>query len=77
MVAKTGPAVVLAASNFSYTISVRDKLWAFTRWERDEVTDSLPAGITFVSASGNGTNIGGKVTWSLGTMPAFPDVITP
>ncbi len=32
------------------------------------VTDQLPAGVTFVSATGGGAHVGGVVTWDLGTL---------
>ncbi|MFO0593676.1 MAG: Ig-like domain-containing protein [Myxococcaceae bacterium] len=32
------------------------------------LTDVLPAGTTFVSATGGGTNVAGTVTWTLGTL---------
>jgi expansin (peptidoglycan-binding protein) len=32
------------------------------------VTDMLPLGVTFVSASGGGANTSGVVSWSLGTL---------
>ena len=32
------------------------------------VTDTLPAGVTFVSASGGGTHSGGVVTWNVGAL---------
>lgn len=33
------------------------------------LTDALPAGVTFVSASAGGTNASGSIIWSLGTLP--------
>jgi len=32
------------------------------------VTDTLPLGVTFVSASGGGANNSGVVSWTLGTL---------
>jgi len=34
------------------------------------ITDILPAGLTFVSATGGGTNSAGTVTWNIGTVNA-------
>ncbi|WP_279248850.1 beta strand repeat-containing protein [Candidatus Marimicrobium litorale] len=34
------------------------------------LTDALPAGTSFISATGGGTFGGGSVTWSLGTVPS-------
>jgi large repetitive protein len=65
-VAKVGPALVFAASNLSYTISVTNS--GPSSASSVIVTDSLPANVTFVSASGNGTNNSGVVTWNLGTL---------
>ncbi len=33
------------------------------------VTDPIPSGMTFVSATNGGSNVGGIVTWNLGAMP--------
>ncbi|MBK9335451.1 MAG: M36 family metallopeptidase [Lewinellaceae bacterium] len=38
------------------------------------VTDPLPAGLTFVSASNGGTDVGGVVTWNLGNMPTLQEI---
>ena len=35
------------------------------------ITDRLPDGLSFVSASNGGTQAGGIVTWNLGTVPGF------
>jgi len=32
------------------------------------VTDTLPAGVSFVSATGGGVNTSGVVSWTLGTL---------
>ena len=65
-IGKTAAANVFAASNLSYTISVTN----FGPSDADNVvvTDSLPVGVIFVSASGNGTNDNGVVNWNLGTL---------
>ena len=61
----TGPTNVLASANLSYTLTV-------TNLGSDSATnlvvsDALPAGATFVSASSGGTNNAGVVSW-----PALP-----
>jgi uncharacterized repeat protein (TIGR01451 family) len=65
-IGKSGPASVLATSNVVYTISVTN--FGPSSASGVVVTDSLPAGVTFVSASGNGINSGGVVNWTLGTL---------
>ena len=67
VIAKVGPATVFAASNLSYTISVTN--FGPSSASSVVVTDTLPASVTFVSASGNGSNNSGVVTWNLGTLP--------
>jgi uncharacterized repeat protein (TIGR01451 family) len=66
MIAKAGPASVLATSNVLYTISVTN--FGPSSASSVVVTDALPAGVTFISANGNGTNNSGVVTWNLGTL---------
>jgi len=63
---KTGPANVLAASNLVYTISVTN--FGPSSASSVVVTDTLPLGVTFVSATGGGANNSGVVNWSLGTL---------
>ena len=65
-IVKVAPATVLASSNFSYTISVTNI--GPSSAASVVVTDTLPVGVTFVGASGSGSNTGGVVTWNLGTM---------
>ena len=65
-IGKTGPAGVLANSNVVYTISVTN--FGPSSASGVVVTDALPAGVTFVSASGNGINSGGVVNWTLGAL---------
>ena len=60
------PDPVLAGNDLTYTITVdsagpSDALGV-------SVTDGLPAGTSFVSASDGGTLAGGVVTWNLGTV---------
>src|SRR5208282_4929377 len=65
-IGKTGSASVFAASNLVYTISVTN--FGPSSASSVVVTDSLPAGVSFVSASGGGANNSGIVNWSLGTL---------
>ncbi|MFD2036718.1 hypothetical protein ACFSKL_18075, partial [Belliella marina] len=59
---------VVAGENISYTITVGN---AGPSDALDvTVSDMLPAGTGFVSASNGGTETGGTVTWSLGTIAA-------
>jgi uncharacterized repeat protein (TIGR01451 family) len=57
---------VSGGTNFTYTIE-------YGNGNADPVndvvlTDNLPAGVSFVSATGGGTEAGGVVTWDLGTL---------
>ncbi len=65
-VGKTGPASVLAADNLTYTISVTN--FGPSSASSVVVTDTLPLGVTFDSASANGTSSSGIVSWDLGTL---------
>ena len=65
-IGKTGPASVFAASNLVYTISVTN--FGPSSASAVVVTDSLPVTVTFVSASGGGSNNSGVVNWSLGML---------
>ena len=65
-IGKTGSASVFAASNLVYTISVTN--FGPSSASAVVVTDALPTGVTFVSASGGGINNSGVVNWSLGTL---------
>jgi uncharacterized repeat protein (TIGR01451 family) len=66
VIAKTAATTVLATSNLSYTISVTN--FGPSSASSVTVTDTLPAGVTYVSASGGGVTNAGLVTWSLGTL---------
>src|SRR5437016_5721890 len=61
MLAKTGPATINAAQNFNYTITVTNH--GPSDAASVVVRDTLPAGVTFVSASDAGAEAGGIVTW--------------
>jgi uncharacterized repeat protein (TIGR01451 family) len=65
-IGKVGPASVLAASNLVYTISVTN--FGPSSASSVTVTDTLPLGVTFVSATGGGANNSGVVSWTLGTL---------
>jgi len=60
------PASVLASSNLVYTISVTN--FGPSSASSVVVTDTLPANVTFVSATGGGVNNSGVVSWSLGAL---------
>src|SRR5439155_115437 len=60
-VSKTGPATVNAAQNLTYTITVSNN--GPSDASAVVVRDTLPAGVTFVSASNGGTLAAGVVTW--------------
>ena len=64
-VTKTGPASVVGGTSLSYTITVTNK--GPSAATELVVTDTLPGGVTFVSASAGGTNNAGVVGW-----PALP-----
>ena len=63
---KTAAATVLAAGNLTYTISVTN--FGPSIASSVVVTDALPAGVTFVSASGSYASNNGVVNWSLGDL---------
>jgi len=65
-IGKTAVANVLASSNLVYTISVTNLVRPAPAGV--VVTDTLPAGVTFVSATGGGVNNSGRVSWSLGAL---------
>src|SRR6202030_1004727 len=65
-IGKVAPASVSATSNLTYTISVTN--FGPSIATSVVVTDTLPATVTFVSASGNGANNAGVVNWSLGDL---------
>ena len=65
-VGKSALGSVLATSNLSYTISVTN--FGPSSASLVVVTDALPAGVSFVSASGGGVSNNGVVNWNLGTL---------
>ncbi len=58
---KTGPATINAGQNVTYTVSVNNV--GPSAAATVVLTDTLPAGATFVSATGGGTRVGNVVTW--------------
>jgi uncharacterized repeat protein (TIGR01451 family) len=70
-VLKTGSSTVLAGGNLTYTITVTN-LGPSTA-SNVMVGDTLPLSVTFVSASGGGTNNGGLVTWP--SIPALANAV--
>ena len=65
-IGKTGPADVAATGNLTYVICVTN--FGPSTASSVVVTDALPAGVTFVSASGGGANNAGVVIWNLGDL---------
>src|SRR5208282_114143 len=63
---KAGPANVYAGTNYTYTITVTNSGYATA--SNVVASDMLPTNVTFVSASGNGTNNSGVISWSLGIL---------
>ena len=53
----------------TYTISYRN--YSSVGANNVIITDPLPSGLTFLSATGGGTATGGTVTWNIGTVPGF------
>jgi uncharacterized repeat protein (TIGR01451 family)/fimbrial isopeptide formation D2 family protein len=63
------PAVVNSGGTITYTVTVRNNGPATAA--NVVVTDTLPAGSSFVSATGGGTQALGVVTWNSTTTPAL------
>ena len=64
----SGPATVLASSNYVYTLLITNL--GPSAASSVTVTDTLPVGVVMVSASGGGTNKAGAVAWPvLATLP--------
>src|SRR6266404_2299775 len=59
---KSGPAAINAGANFNYTITVANA--GPSTATSVSVTDNLPAGVTFVSATAGGVLSGGQVLWN-------------
>ncbi len=67
-ISKTAPASVPSGSNLTYTITYGNTGGAAAT--SVVINDPLPAGTTFVSATGGGTFAAGVVTWNIGTVNA-------
>ena len=67
---KTGPATAKPGDTITYTLSYHNLGPADAT--SSKIVDTLPAGVTYVSASNGGTYsyFTRKVTWNLGTVPA-------
>jgi uncharacterized repeat protein (TIGR01451 family) len=70
VVTKVGPATADPATDITYTLTVTNN-GPSTATDID-IADDLPAGVTFVSASDAGTELGGVVTWP--TVRRWPTV---
>ena len=66
VVKTTAATTVTAGAQVSYTITVTNA--GPSDATNVVISDALPAGTTFVSATGGGTGSGGSVTWALGTL---------
>jgi uncharacterized repeat protein (TIGR01451 family) len=67
-ISKAAPATVSSGANLTYTITYGNTGGADA--SSVVIKDPLPAGTTFVSATGGGTNSAGVVTWNVGTLTA-------
>jgi uncharacterized repeat protein (TIGR01451 family) len=66
---QTGPANVFAGSNLTYTVTVSNA--GPSTASSLVATDSLPAGVIFISATGGGVNNSGVVNWSFGDVASL------
>lgn len=67
-ITKSAPASVAAGAQLTYTISCGNT--GTTNATGVVIKDTVPAGVSFVSASDGGSFAGGVVTWNLGTLNA-------
>ncbi|MFN2387173.1 MAG: hypothetical protein ABR576_12975 [Thermoanaerobaculia bacterium] len=67
-ISKSGPSTATTGSNITYTITYGNTGAAAANGV--VIRDPVPAGTTFVSATGGGTNVAGVVTWNIGTVNA-------
>lgn len=67
-ISKSGPATVAAGGQLTYTITYGNTGGAGATGV--VIRETLPAGTTFVSATGGGTESGGVVTWNVGSLGA-------
>jgi parallel beta-helix repeat protein len=66
---KTGPATATSGTNINYNLCY-DNSVNNVPVTGVTITDPLPVGVTFISATGGGTFSNGRVTWNVGTLPA-------
>jgi len=67
-ISKSGPATAPSGTNITYTITYGNTGGAAAN--NVVIRDPLPAGTSFVSATGGGTNVAGVVTFNIGTINA-------
>jgi uncharacterized repeat protein (TIGR01451 family) len=67
-ISKSAPATAPPASSFTYTITYGNTGGADATGV--VISDTVPVGTTFVSATDGGTEAGGVVTWNIGTVGA-------
>jgi uncharacterized repeat protein (TIGR01451 family) len=68
-IGKTAPGTVASGANLTYTINYSNN--SAVNVPNVVITDPLPAGTTFVSATGGGTYIAPNVVWNIGTVNAM------
>jgi uncharacterized repeat protein (TIGR01451 family) len=73
-ISKSGPPTVASGANLTYTITYGNTGTAVASGVI--IRDPIPAGTTFVSATGGGTFSAGVVTWNIGTIPAGTSGLT-
>jgi LPXTG-site transpeptidase (sortase) family protein len=67
-ISKSGPATANVGNNITYTITYGNT--GGTNATSVVITDPVPTGTTFVSASGGGSLSGGNVVWNIGSLNA-------
>ena len=72
-ISKSAPDIVKADQAFDYTITVRNRTGITPT--TTTITDVLPTGVDYISASDGGTELGGMVTWLI-TDLADGDTVT-
>jgi uncharacterized repeat protein (TIGR01451 family) len=73
-ISKSAPPTVASGANLTYTITYGNTGTAVANGVI--IRDPIPAGTTFVSATGGGTFAAGVVTWNIGTIPAGTSGLT-
>lgn len=66
-ISKSGPATANTGDNIVYTITYGNT--GGTDATGVSISDPIPTGTTFVSATGGGTASGGTVAWAIGSLP--------